>query len=120
MHKSIAIIILIAFVSGVFSNPLWAQNPSDLIVHLPAAGNRVSLSTRFTPAYLKGIIVHPENPFKFDCIFYKGDETFSVIPKKDEYTRLIKYFLAALAIPDDEQWVNLSPYEKDRIIKEDF
>jgi len=25
-----------------------------------------------------------------------------------------------LAVPDDNQWVNLSPYEKDRIIKEDF
>ena len=25
-----------------------------------------------------------------------------------------------MAIPDDDQWVNLSPYEKDRIIKDDF
>jgi hypothetical protein len=40
--------------------------------------------------------------------------------KKEEYTKLTKYFLASLAIPDDDQWVNLSPYEKDRIIKDDF
>ncbi|MCC6759204.1 MAG: hypothetical protein IT395_06235, partial [Candidatus Omnitrophica bacterium] len=29
---------------------------------------------------------------------------------------LVKYFLAALTIPDKESWVNLSPSEKDRII----
>jgi len=28
--------------------------------------------------------------------------------------------LASLAVPDDNQWVNLSPYERDRIIKFDF
>ena len=36
--------------------------------------------------------------------------------KEEEYTKLIKYFLASLTIPDDHQWVNLSPYEKNRII----
>ena len=30
--------------------------------------------------------------------------------------KLIKYFLASLTVPEDEMWVNLSPYEKDRII----
>ncbi len=33
-----------------------------------------------------------------------------------EFMRYIKYFLTALAIPEDELWVNLSPVEKDRII----
>ena len=40
--------------------------------------------------------------------------------KKEEYKSLVKYFLASLAIPDDDQWVNLSPYEKGRIIKDNF
>jgi len=35
---------------------------------------------------------------------------------RDESIKLIKYFLALLTIPDKEIWVNLSPYEKDRII----
>ena len=36
------------------------------------------------------------------------------------HSKLIKYFLAAFNIPDQDQWVNLSPYEKGRIIKDDF
>jgi len=35
---------------------------------------------------------------------------------KQETTRLIKYFLAAMTVPEKDLWVNLSPYEKDRII----
>jgi len=34
--------------------------------------------------------------------------------------KLIKYFLAALTIPEEELWVNLSPYEKGRIIPKQF
>ena len=33
---------------------------------------------------------------------------------------MIKYFLAALTIPEKDLWVNLSPYEKDRIIPHSF
>jgi hypothetical protein len=35
-------------------------------------------------------------------------------------TKLIKYFLASLTIPEKDLWVNLSPYEKDRIIPQSF
>ena len=37
---------------------------------------------------------------------------------KKEGEKLIKYFLASLAIPDKDVWVNLSPYEKNRMIPE--
>ncbi|OGX19413.1 MAG: hypothetical protein A2Y04_04290 [Omnitrophica WOR_2 bacterium GWC2_45_7] len=33
-----------------------------------------------------------------------------------ESTKLVKYFLATLTTPEKEMWVNLSPYEKNRII----
>ncbi|MBF0511175.1 MAG: hypothetical protein HQL13_02485 [Candidatus Omnitrophica bacterium] len=39
---------------------------------------------------------------------------------KAESTKLIKYFLASLTIPEKDLWVNLSPYEKDRIIPQSF
>lgn len=35
---------------------------------------------------------------------------------KKESETLIKYFLTSLTIPENELWVNLSPFEKDRII----
>src|SRR5262249_12636164 len=34
---------------------------------------------------------------------------------QSESQKLIKYFLAALAVKEEDLWVNLSPYEKDRI-----
>ncbi|MDO8675846.1 MAG: histidine phosphatase family protein [Candidatus Omnitrophota bacterium] len=34
--------------------------------------------------------------------------------------KLIKYFLTALTIPEKDLWVNLSPYEKDRMIAENL
>jgi len=39
---------------------------------------------------------------------------------KTESTKLIKYFLASLTMPENDLWVNLSPYEKDRIIPHSF
>ncbi len=81
---------------------------------------------------LKGIKVHPNNPFRFDFILDQGNTTNTVIasPKgakqsqqeqlKQESTKLIKYFLASLTIPEKDLWVNLSPYEKNRIIPNSF
>ncbi len=39
---------------------------------------------------------------------------------KQQSTKLIKYFLASLTIPEKDLWVNLSPYEKNRIIPDAF
>jgi len=96
---------------------------------LPAPGVMVHLSPPLDPPILKGIKVHPDNPFRFDFILDQGD---SVIARsgatkqsqqeqlKTEATKLIKYFLASLTIPEKDLWVNLSPYEKDRIIPQSF
>jgi len=102
---------------------------------LPAPGVRVALSPVFNPPILKGIKVHPDNPFRFDFILDQGDSSViptssTVIPAKagiqnqeqlkTEATKLIKYFLASLTIPEKDLWVNLSPYEKGRIIPPSF
>jgi N-acetylmuramic acid 6-phosphate (MurNAc-6-P) etherase/phosphoglycolate phosphatase-like HAD superfamily hydrolase len=85
---------------------------------LPAPGTMVSLSQVSNPPILKGLKVHPDNPFRFDFILDKGDS--NVIPAKAVIQRLIKYFLASLTIPESDLWVNLSPYEKNRIVPESF
>ena len=80
---------------------------------LPAPGVMVHLSPEFNPPILKGIKVHPDNPFQFDFILDKGDDSqnSSVIARseatkqsqqeqlKTEATKLIKYFLASLNHP---------------------
>ena len=121
LRKVISVIVLTAFAATSVQFPTYAQLSADTkMPWMPAVGVMVHLSPSYTPAILKGIVIHPENALKFDFIFYKGDRELSGAAKKEEYTKLIKYFLASLAVPDDDQWVNLSPYEKDRIIKEDF
>ncbi len=83
---------------------------------LPSA--RVTPS--FAPVLIKGITVHPEDPFRFDFIVSPGDTGSQGDALKAESRKLIQYFLAALTIPENEMWVNLSPYEKDRIVPEFF
>jgi len=119
-RRSIAIIILMVFFITSIKSTTYALPSVDQMPQMPSPGVLVHLSPAFTPAYLKGIVIHPENALKFDFIIFRGDKPLTAAQKQVEYTKLTKYFLASLAIPDDDQWVNLSPYEKDRIIKEDF
>jgi len=98
--------------------PLPLAQAQDIL--LPAPGIMVPLSPTFDPPILKGIKVNPENPFKFDFILDRGDNKGSNDALQDESRKLIKYFLASLTIPEKDLWVNLSPYEKDRIIPQSF
>ena len=116
LMRAISCMILTAFVGTSVIPPSYAQTAP----WMPQPGTLVALSPAFTPAHLKGMVIDPNAPFKFDFIVDKGDEPLSTAQKQDEYQKLIKYFLAALAVPDKEQWVNLSPYEQDRIIPDSF
>ena len=89
-------------------------------LRLPVPGVMVHLSPDFNPPVLKGIKIHADNPFKFDFILDRGDSKQSNNQLKNETTKLIKYFLASLTIPEKDLWVNLSPYEKQRIIPQSF
>ena len=100
-------------------------------IALPQPGTRVSLSPEFNPPVLKGVTIDPQNPFHFDFILDKGD-SYNSPPLvggargggnqelKEESAKLIKYFLSAITTPEKDLWVNLSPYEKQRIIPESF
>ncbi len=89
---------------------------------LPAPGMLVTPSPAYMPVMARGLKVHPENPLLFDFIVDVGDPGFVVEGSqfKAESEKLIKYFLASLTVPEKDLWVNLSPYEKDRIVPEAF
>ena len=106
-------IILVVFgLTVAVPPPVYSQD----ISYPPA--NILSLTPAFHPVIIQGMRVHPENPLQFDFIVDTGDTSVDVNgPQfKTETTKLIKYFLACLTVPDKEMWVNLSPYEKDRIM----
>ncbi|HBO97945.1 MAG TPA: hypothetical protein DD648_08070, partial [Candidatus Omnitrophica bacterium] len=109
--------IAVAFASNVVLPPGYAQ-AGTTILNLPAPGTMVSPTAGFAPILVKGITVHPENPLQFDFIVDPGDSRLRGEELRAESTRLIKYFLASLTVPEDELWVNLSPYEQDRIISD--
>ena len=118
MQKSLLTFIISVFLVSALC-PLPAQ-ADELILSKP--GERVALSPAFNPPVLKGIKVHPDNPFRFDFVLDKGDSPPLFYKEgvggsflKDESTKLIKYFLASLTTPEKDLWVNLSPYEKNQI-----
>ena len=117
-RKIITFVVLCAFLISNTGTG-FAQMASTM-PWMPTPGTSVTLSAAFTPAHLTGMVINPTDPFKFDFMIHRGDQQLSQDQKQAEYTKLIKYFLAALAVPDTDQWVNLSPYEQDRIIPDTF
>ena len=97
-----------------------AQVMPNSILNLPSIGSMVSLSSPFTPTIVKGLTIYPDNPLQFDFIVDKGDDNLEGENLRSESKKLIKYFLASLTVPEENQWVNLSPYEKDRIVPQEF
>ncbi len=112
-------IISVLVCAAFFLQPFSQSNGYAQELVLPVPGTMVDLSVPAVPALLKGIKVHPENPFQLEFILDKGAGTGSAALKA-ESTKLIKYFLTSLTVPEKDLWVNLSPYEKDRIVPESF
>lgn len=110
------LIVLTTFISTTVIPPSYAQ----AVLNLPHPGTMIPLSPVFAPAVMKGIKVHPDNPLQFDFIIDTGHSKLSGDDLKNESTKLIKYFLTSLTVPAEDLWVNLSPYEKDRVIPDEF
>ena len=120
-HKSLSYRILSAFITFTFIfslvlPPGYAQLLPQTVLNLPVPGAMVPLTNGFTPTLMTGVTIHPDNPLRFDFIMDRGQSDLSGDPLKEEYRKMIKYFMASLTVPEDELWVNLSPYEKDRMV----
>ncbi len=96
------------------------QVVAQSVFNLPAPGAVVTFSQPFTPPLVRGITLYPDNPLKFDFIVDVGDDHLQGDAFQKESMKLIKYFLVSLTVPENDMWVNLSPYEKDRIVPEHF
>ncbi|MBN1869265.1 MAG: glucose-6-phosphate isomerase [Candidatus Omnitrophica bacterium] len=121
-YRVLSALIAFSFILSVTTppTPVYAQLFPQGMANLPLPGTMVPMSPGFTPPMVTGITIHPENPLEFDFIIGSGDDRLEGEAFEQESTRLIKYFLAALTVPEEEMWVNLSPYEKDRIIPQGF
>lgn len=110
----ISIWVLVSFLATAVIPPkAYAQ-----ALNLPAPGAMVGLTPAYVPVLMKGVRVHPDNPLLFDFIVDSGKSNLKAESPafKAESQKLIKYFLASLTIKEEDLWVNLSPYENNRII----
>jgi len=113
VNKSICLLVsFIFFTATVCPAQVFAQ----AVLTLPAPGTMVPTSPVHNPAMILGMTINMDNPFQFDFLVDSGDENLEDDAFRKETGKLIKYFLTALTVPEEEMWVNLSPYEKDRII----
>lgn len=87
---------------------------------MPAPGTMVGFTSHHTPVLIRGVMVDPNEPFRFDFLMDTGNAMVNDDDFQEESIRLIKYFLASLTVPEDDLWVNLSPFENNRIIPEQF
>ncbi len=62
---------------------------------------------------LKGIALDPADPLKINFLVDAGDHGRV---DQEGSSRLTRYFLTFLTIPEEDLWVNLSPTEPDRIV----
>src|SRR5580692_5517684 len=75
---------------------------AQTLVDLPVPGTMVDFSPKFNQATLKGIVFHPENPFKFDFILDEGDTQLNEEESKEQSQKIAAYFLASLTTPEKE------------------
>jgi len=125
IRKTFAWRIFSAFIAFAFSfnyivPPVYAQGISPTVMNLPVPGTSVPLTPGFTPARIIGMTLHADNPLMFDFMVDPGETTLSEQALQDESLTLVKYFLASLTVPAEKLWVNLSPYEKDKIVPQEF
>lgn len=118
LKKVTAFFVLLAFMfAGIMPPRGFAQ-----VAGLPQPGAMVTVTPAWTPVMMRGIRVRPDNPLIFDFLMDTGRSGLGLKSPafRTESERLIKYFLATLAVKEDDIWVNLSPFEHDRVISRDL
>ncbi len=109
MHKK-ALIAIVGFIAILTMNGYAAIPVQEGAAVKP---NLVLPSEAYAPAELKGIKIDPNNPWKFEFIIDCGQDKKT---NEKEVGRFVEYFLAALATPESDIWVNLAPGENNQII----
>jgi len=89
-------------ITFIFSSIVPPRAYAQTVLNLPSPGTMVPLSPVFNPPIIKGITIHPENPLLFDFIVHPGDDNLKGQELEDESTKLIKYFMASLTVPERE------------------
>lgn len=115
-----ACVVLVSFLFTSFlpSNLAAQQLGAGMPVasDLPAPGAMVALSAAGEDIVLNGLRVDSTDPFRFQFIVDRRPEAVTSRSYEMEIGKNIRYFLSTLVFPETSVWVNLSPYERDRML----
>jgi len=112
--KLVCLIAAVSLTAGmVLVDVLRVQDQGEAWAGLPAPDQLIDVSKPSLPAVLAGMRIDPERPLAPEFLVDLGD---AADVSDEEAASLIQYFLAALTVPESELWVNLSPYETDRVL----
>ncbi len=115
IKKFVSFVVFVCFLwMTLFPSAVLAQS----VAGLPIPGTLLASTPSFTPLMLRGIQINPKNPFEFNFLLDTGTRHLSQDEIKTQSETIAKYFLSTVTIPEEDLWVNLSPYEKDRIVPE--
>jgi len=109
MRISCLILALIFTLSG--SGLTYAA----VLPYMPQPNQMISPSAKADLPYIVGMRFSSSDIFKFTFILNTGMANAKESQIRPEAEKIGKYFLAALTIPEKDIWVNLSPYEQERI-----
>ena len=84
---------------------------------LPLPNAILSESPRVSYPLFKGLKINPDDPLKLEFLIDTADRKEV---SKEEAERLVRYFMAAVTVPQEDLWVNLSPYETDRVMTQEL
>ena len=111
IKKLVSLVVLSVFSFVIVCSELPKAHAVGTSLPMP---NQLLLgSQEFSYPVLKGLKINPDNPLEMEFII---DSANKKTVTKDEASKLIQYFLAAVTVPQEDLWVNLSPYEADRVV----
>ena len=112
MKRFLNLFVLVAFCFSNINSYANVVSPS-----LPQPGTMLMPAGTASLPTLKGLKLDPQDPLHMQFIIDPGtNKTLD----QTQATQLIRYFVAALATPQQDIWVNLSPYEKERIMEDNL
>ena len=111
-----AVVAAVMFAGTLFfADFLRIKETQASVLGLPEPAMLLSGSETYSLPLLRGVKIDYNNPLNLDFIVDTADQGEV---DKEEAQRLINYFYATIAVPDEALWVNLSPYEEDRMVED--
>lgn len=111
-----SVIVILSLLSSLILFDVFKVKTTDAsVLRLPEPNQMLAVSENYSFPLLKGIKINPQNPLNLKFLV---DSTSRDTVTKEEAQKLVEYFMAALTVPEADLWVNLSPYENDRIATE--